>query len=50
MGYKCFIVYNVEGVLECYLDKYYDVVIIDYRNNKSFDFEVFCWYVIFIIS
>lgn len=48
MGYKCFIAHNAEGALECYLDKHHDVVIIDHRNNKSFDPEALCRYVIFI--
>lgn len=42
MGYKCFIAHNAEGALECYLDKHHDVVIIDHRNNKSFDPEALC--------
>lgn len=50
MGYKCFIAHNAEGALECYLDKHHDVVIIDHRNNKSFDPEALCRYVIFITS
>ncbi|KAK3097852.1 hypothetical protein FSP39_013823 [Pinctada imbricata] len=42
MGYKCYIAHNSEGALECYLDKYHDLVIIDNRNNKNFDAEALC--------
>ncbi|XP_052793567.1 high affinity cAMP-specific and IBMX-insensitive 3',5'-cyclic phosphodiesterase 8B-like isoform X3 [Mya arenaria] len=41
-GYKCNIARNPESALECFLSKHHDVVIIDHRNNKSFDAETLC--------
>lgn len=41
-GYKCNVARNSEGALECFLNKQHDVVVIDLRNNKSFDAEALC--------
>jgi high affinity cAMP-specific and IBMX-insensitive 3',5'-cyclic phosphodiesterase 8 len=41
-GYKCNVSRNAESALECFLSKFHDVVIIDHRNNKTFDAEALC--------
>ncbi|XP_053405359.1 high affinity cAMP-specific and IBMX-insensitive 3',5'-cyclic phosphodiesterase 8B-like isoform X2 [Mercenaria mercenaria] len=41
-GYKCNISRNPDSALECFMSKQHDVVIIDHRNNKSFDAEALC--------
>ncbi|KAL4228195.1 High affinity cAMP-specific and IBMX-insensitive 3' [Mactra antiquata] len=41
-GYKCNVARNSDGAIDCFINKQHDVVIIDLRNNKSFDAEAVC--------
>ncbi|XP_032069260.1 high affinity cAMP-specific and IBMX-insensitive 3',5'-cyclic phosphodiesterase 8B isoform X5 [Thamnophis elegans] len=41
-GYRCNIARTPESALESFLDKYHEIIVIDYRNSRHFDAEAIC--------
>ncbi|OBS60707.1 hypothetical protein A6R68_08173, partial [Neotoma lepida] len=41
-GFKCTVTKEVQAVLNCFLDKIHDIIIIDHRNPQKLDAEALC--------
>ncbi|KAF7486304.1 high affinity cAMP-specific and IBMX-insensitive 3' 5'-cyclic phosphodiesterase 8A [Marmota monax] len=41
-GFKCTVTKEAQTVLDCFLDKHHDIIIIDHRNPRQLDAEALC--------